>query len=238
VNNLGVTYQESADVFSRSRGSALVTAIVATSGGAVLTTLIPWFAGGETRGLMFAAFLAVAALFWVVVASLWRRILRRQRYKIGPGWIQPAVRPLALALRGRTYTIGATDIAGVWLRRQQYGTPSIWILLRDGETVDIAPPFGAPEGHESVRVFLRENNVKADITPPGVSRGSRRQFLRRGKTSVLVLVVAWAILSSFSAYFAFRGGLPVLYAGVFALSSGALVGLWASTIRSMEHHHS
>ena len=224
-------YEEPASDFQRSIAPGWGAAIVSTIGGVVLLATIPLFIPDLTVALRGFEVALLVTLFIFAELTLWSGILRRQRYRVGGDWIQPAHRPLAYALRGQGYVIHASEITNVQMGMSPYGKRLTRALLLSGKRVRLTPPLDSPEADAAVDQFLKARDLRAPGRPSVTSGTTLDAPVRLYKVTVLTSGIAWLILSGVSVYLSLWSGVPPPYALLFILSSWAVITLWLRIVR-------
>ena len=198
-------YEEPANDFRRSGTPGWGVAIVSTIGGVVLIAAIPSFFPAFTvapKGLDSAL---LVALFFFAEFGLWSRILCRQPYRVGEDWIQPAQRPLVYALRGQEYVIQAGEITNLQVAMSPYGRRLTTARLLSGQRVRLTPPRGSSEADAAADRFLTASSVRIAARPSVTSATTLDAPARLYKVTVLILGIAWLILSGVSVYLSLSG---------------------------------
>jgi len=224
-------YEESASGFQRSIAPGWRAAIVSTIGGVVLIATIPLFIPDLTSALRGFEVALLVTLFIFAELTLWTGILRRQRYRVGGDWIQPAHRPLAYALRGQGYVIQASEITNFQMAMSPSAKRLTSALLLSGERVRLTPPPESSEADAAVGQFLKATDVRTPGRPPVTSGTTLDAPVRRYKVTVLTMGIAWLVLSGVSVYFSLWSGVPPPYALLFILASWAVITLWLRSVR-------
>lgn len=232
MNSVLDHYEESAEQFAGHRYMLAAVGIAATLGLAVLVavTVSNWASASVPALLMVGA---LELLLGTAALSTWRSFLARQRYRIAFDGIQPAHRPVLLALKRTGYVVKPSQIVEAHVRRFASSAAYVRVVLDTGSSIDVTPPFGDPTGQQVLARFLnRHRIVLTENVGTAVTQRSDGGVPKHS-AAIHVMLGVWLVLCALSLALSVWGGLPWLLTALFALVSGATIAIWIATMRRL-----